>query len=91
MYMSDTNNQNKVEFEGEPTMLYSRLEPNNETPMLVMWAIKFSGGLIKNEKQAVYILLGFVALSIIIFLITVFGGGPEIPLSPPTPFQEGNL
>lgn len=36
--------------------------------------IKYSGGLVKDEKQANYVLLGFVALAIIISLFLFFGG-----------------
>ena len=61
------------------------------TPKIIQWVIKYSGGLIKNEKQAQYVLIGFVAVAIIIFLMVIFGGGSDIPPSPPTPFQEGNL
>lgn len=53
--------------------------------------VKYSGGLIKNKNQAQYVILGFVAVAIIISLFLFFGGGTKIPLSPPTPFEEGNL
>jgi acetylglutamate kinase len=37
--------------------------------------IKYSGGLVKDEKQASYVIFGFVALAIIVSLVLVFGGG----------------
>jgi len=61
------------------------------TPKVIQWMIKYSGGLIKNESQAQYVILGFVTLVIIISLFLFFGGGrggeseekflppPEIP------------
>lgn len=42
---------------------------------LAEFLVKYSGGLIKNEKQASYVILGFVALAIIISLYLFFGGG----------------
>ena len=49
------------------------------TPKMVRWTIEHSGGLIRNEKQANYVLLGFVALAFIISLFLNFGGGQELP------------
>jgi len=45
------------------------------TPKIIQWTIKYSGGLIKSEKQANYVLIGFVVAAIIISLFLVFGGG----------------
>ncbi|MBU1291945.1 hypothetical protein KKH07_00410 [Patescibacteria group bacterium] len=52
------------------------------TPKIIQWTIKYSGGLIKNEKQANYVLIGFVAVLVIIILILFFSGGKnqiEVP------------
>ena len=38
----------------------------NEAPRMVRLVIKFSGGMIKDQKQAEYFLLGFVAMAIIV-------------------------
>ena len=45
------------------------------TPKIIQWVIKYSGGLVKDEKQASYVLIGFVAVAIIIVLFLVFSGG----------------
>ena len=45
------------------------------TPKIIRLVIKYSGGLVKDEKQANYVLLGFVALAIIISLFLIFGIG----------------
>jgi len=45
------------------------------TPKIIQWVIKYSGGLIKDEKQASYVLIGFVAVAIVIVLFLIFGGG----------------
>ena len=61
-----------------------------ETSKMVGWVIKYSGGYIKEERQAEYVLFGFVVLAIVVSLFLFFGRGEsEIPpLPPPTPFTE---
>ena len=49
------------------------------TPKMIQWVIKYSGGLIKDEKQAYYVLIGFVAVAIVIVSLVIFGGGSKIP------------
>lgn len=51
------------------------------TPKTIQWLIKYSGGLIKNEKQATYVLLVIVILTIFIsgFLFFKVLSGPQIP------------
>ena len=46
-----------------------------ETPRIIQWIIKYSGGLIKNEKQAAHVLIGLAILMIIISLILFSNGG----------------
>ncbi|MFH1780389.1 MAG: hypothetical protein ABH841_00025 [Candidatus Nealsonbacteria bacterium] len=43
-------------------------------PQIIKWTIKYSGGLVKNEKQASYVVFGFAILVIIISLCLVFSG-----------------
>lgn len=45
----------------------------DETPKIVHWVISHSGGLIKNTKQAQYVLLGFVVLSAAISFFLLYG------------------
>ena len=47
------------------------------TPKIIQWVIKYSGGLVKDEKQASYVLIGFVAVAIVIVLFLIFGGSGE--------------
>ena len=54
----------------------------SETPKIIRWVIKYSCGLVKNEKQANYVLLGFVATMIVISLFLVFGSGENISEKP---------
>ena len=41
---------------------------NSETPRMIELVMKYSGGSVKNEKQAQYVLLGFVVAAIVISL-----------------------
>ncbi|PIS17481.1 MAG: hypothetical protein COT59_00480 [Candidatus Nealsonbacteria bacterium CG09_land_8_20_14_0_10_42_14] len=58
---------------------------SSTTPKIIRWLIKYSGGLIKNERQAFYVILGFIVLAIIvsIFLFSGRGGEQEIFTPPP--------
>ena len=47
------------------------------TPKIIQWVIKYSGGLVKDEKQASYVLIGFVAVAIVIALFLIFSGSGE--------------
>ena len=46
-------------------------------PKIIRWIVKYSGGLIKNEKQAAYVILGFIVFVVIISLFLIFGRGGE--------------
>jgi hypothetical protein len=58
------------------------VSPTSDSPKIVQLIMKISGGAIKDERQAEYVLLGFVVVAIIVSLFLVFsgGGGPNIPL-----------
>ena len=45
-----------------------------DTPKVVKLVMKWSGGAIKEQRQAEYVLLGFVIVAIGISLFLVFGG-----------------
>lgn len=54
---------------------------------MIQWVIRHSGGLIKDEEQASYVLLGFVLAVFVISMFLIFGRGsgappPKIPQSP---------
>ena len=70
----DQNEPPKITFEGEEFQrpIQSFQAP---TPKIVKWVIQYSGGYIKDEKQAQYVLIGFVAVAIIFVFILMFGGG----------------
>ncbi|NCS68189.1 hypothetical protein GW777_07500 [Candidatus Peregrinibacteria bacterium] len=72
--MDQNNEPPKIVFEGEEFQR-PRQSFQTSTPKIVQWVIKYSGGLIKDEKQANYVLIGFVVLAIIVSLFLIFGGG----------------
>jgi hypothetical protein len=73
-------NQNvKFETENELNHSFPTTSDKKKIPAMAGWVIKSSGGLIKNEKQASYVLVGFVILAVIIFSATVFDNNIEIP------------
>jgi len=47
----------------------------DNTPKMVRFIKNHSGGIIKNEKQASYVLIGFVVVAFIIMFIFLFIGG----------------
>lgn len=44
------------------------------TPKITELVIKYSGGYIQGEKQASYMLIGFVAVAIAVSLFLIFSG-----------------
>ncbi len=55
-------------------------------PKIIQWVIRYSGGIVRDEKQARYVLLGFVAAAIIVSFVLLFGifsGTPK-----PTRYRE---
>ena len=74
--MDQNNEPPKIVFEGEEFRQPSQ-SFQTPTPKIVEWVIKYSGGAIKDEKQANYVLIGFVAVAIIASLFLFFGGGSQ--------------
>jgi len=78
--MDQNNEPPRVVFEGEEFQ-HSARSFTSENPKIIQWVIKYSGGYVKDEKQASYVLQGFVALAIIVSLFLVFsGGGAGVPV-----------
>lgn len=59
----------------KPAVQVGVASPDSELPKMVRLVMKLSGGAIKEQKQAEYILLGFVVLAILVSLFLVFSGG----------------
>ncbi|MFH1454738.1 MAG: hypothetical protein ABIF22_00195 [bacterium] len=70
--MNQNNEPSKIVFEGEEFQQTAH-SFQTSTPKIVQWVIKYSGGLVKDEKQASYVLIGFVTLAIVVSLFLFFG------------------
>ena len=97
--LEDKNNKEGIDLSGKPKDSDTGVkfedewpQPTSsfyfETPKMIQWVIKYSGGLIKTEKQANYVLIGFVVVAIIISLFLVFGGGKSATQENFTPPAE---
>ena len=89
--MDQNNEPPKIVFEGEEFQRPSQ-SFQTPTPKIVQWVIKYSGGTVKDERQANYVLIGFVALAIIITLFMLFSGGssskPAVPSITGAPVEK---
>lgn len=76
------NNQDEVDLSGMLSGYSKKVEQleswqqktnqSSKNSAMIRILIKYSGGLIKNEKQAIYILLIFVSLILIFSLVLLF-------------------
>ena len=86
--LSGASNNSGIQYEdkGWKAVKYYR---ETDEPKVIKLLIRYSGGLVKNEKQAVYILLGFAILAIIVSLFLWFGNNvyEAPPEPPPSPVQ----
>lgn len=79
--MDPYNQPPRVEIEGENRRQSYQIS-SSETPKIVKLVINYSGGLIKDEKQANYVLTGLVLVAIIISLFLFFKAY-RLPSPPP--------
>jgi len=70
------DSSNIMEFESDEQYTHP---PLPETSKVIQWMMRYSGGYIRDEKQANYVILGFSVLVIIISLFLIFSGGTNIP------------
>lgn len=56
-------------------------------PKIIQWVIKYSGGKI-NEKQAYYVVFGFIVFLVIISLFLIFNPPAEAPMEQVIPPAE---
>lgn len=72
--MDPNNEPPKIIFENEdfrrPVQSFQ-----SKTPKIIDWVIEHSGGYIKDENQAGYVLVGFVILAIVMGFIFLFSSG----------------
>ena len=70
------DSSSRVKFEGEQQ--YAR-PYYSDTPRIIQLVMKYSGGYIKDEKQANYFLVGFVVVAIMVSLFLLFGFHTKTP------------
>jgi hypothetical protein len=58
------------------------------TPKMVKAVIKYSGGAVKNQRQAEWVLFSFVIVAVGVSLYLVFGGGNTQPKIDPTIIEQ---
>ncbi|HCY17679.1 MAG: hypothetical protein UR62_C0008G0012 [Candidatus Nomurabacteria bacterium GW2011_GWF2_35_12] len=64
----------EIKSQAEQTTQTPLVSQNTEIPKMIQVVIKYSGGSVKNERQAQYVLLGLVIIMISISLYLFFGG-----------------
>lgn len=79
--MDFNNEQQSVRFDEENRMNL----PPAETSRMTLWVMKYSGGLVRDEKQANYVLIGVAVIAFAITLFLIFGGGDDAVT--PTPIN----
>lgn len=72
-YENKEKSPDDLQFEEE--LQYSTQPPIYKNRGLIPKIIKYSGGYIKDEKQATYLILGFIVTIFIISLFLVFNSG----------------
>ena len=86
--MEQNNETPNIEFQEEKSEQSSQyLQP--QTPKIIQWFIKYSGGLIKDEKQANYVIWGLIGLFSVITII-LFYSALSGPSKPPAGYR-GNI
>jgi len=54
-----------------------------DTPKIIRWTMKCSGGYIKDKKQASYLLFVFVVIMIIVSFFLIFSSGEKAEIKAP--------
>jgi hypothetical protein len=86
--MDPNNEPPKVVFEEENQWKVIKHYPKPLAPKMVRWVMKHSGGLIKDENQASYVLVVFAIIIFVISLYFFFGGGTPQPKVPVNVLQQ---
>ncbi|MBU2524642.1 hypothetical protein KKG71_05635 [Patescibacteria group bacterium] len=73
--MDYNNEPPKIVFEGEEFQRPQSFQ--TPTPKIVQLVIKYSGGTVKDERQANYVLIGFVVVAIVVSFFLFFSGGSD--------------
>ncbi|MDQ1299476.1 MAG: hypothetical protein QG636_144 [Patescibacteria group bacterium] len=86
--MDQNNEPPRINFEGEEFQQPRSFQ--TPKPKIVKWVMQYSGGYIKDEKQAQYVLLIAVGIAVLVAITAPFvlGGGSAskpLPWKPPAP------
>ena len=77
----DNENNEEIDYGTDVEFFEEKYQTNvsydSDTPLVIEWVMKYGG--IKEQRQAEYILLGFVVLVVVISLFLFFSGGVDIP------------
>ena len=78
--------------ESSPTYAAIKYYKDTAEPKMVKGVIKLSGGAIKNQKQAEWLLFGFVVVAVGVSVWLFFFGGNNVKKVPPlTPEQRSYM
>ena len=94
MHIMDQNNEaSDVKFDTDTeteTSSWKAVKYYKETttPKIIGWVTKYSGGVIKGERQAEYVLLGLAILMFAVSFYLFFGG---IKKAVPMPININNI
>ena len=84
------DSSSRIKFEGEEFRQSAR-SFQIPTPKIVQWVIKYSGGYVRDEKQANYVLIGFVSVAIIITIFLFYNSVTSSRSQKLTPAQQNKL
>ncbi len=76
--MNPNNEEQKIVFEGEEFQRSFKSFQERQTPKIIEWIIKYSGGYITDAKQANYLLIGFVIVMLILSFFLIFNSSESI-------------
>ncbi|HWH16120.1 MAG TPA: hypothetical protein VNU25_00845 [Candidatus Paceibacterota bacterium] len=74
--MNQDSQQPRVVFDSEEFQRTAGFS-QTQAPGIIRWTIRFSGGLITNEKQAQYVLMGLVVMAVILVPVLMLSGGGD--------------
>jgi|GEM_PF-4307702 len=77
-----------VEFfeeKNSPSALYNRAQSEKETASMISWLVRQK--IARNSKQANFLLLGLILLSVIISIILIFKNVSRNDRVPPKPYE----
>lgn len=81
-------NQPPVQFDEQHMVPPSAVSSGPKTPLMARLVIKYSGGLVKNEQQAGYVLIGVVAMCLIIsFFLLIQNSSIDNTIIPADPIE----